>query len=113
MATSTSAVTKVAYLISNTDLFNWKGEIVHLPANVANASLECKELFMNILNGVESFNLKKLTPQEQKAAFNKAWLEYKKHTPLSTKDKFIKTTLLVIEIAGMTVLFVIGTRACL
>lgn len=113
MAAPASTVARVAYLIPNTDLIKWKGRIVHLPGNVATRSLESKELFIKMLNHLEVFNMKKLTPQQQKEAFNKAWLEYIKNTPLCAKDQFIKTTLLVIEWAGMAVLFVIGTRALL
>jgi hypothetical protein len=113
MATTTTTVPVVAYLVPNSDLFKWKGQIFHLPGNIAKRTQESKELFMRILDSLQFSSMKQLTPEQQKAAFNNAWVEYVTKTPLSQKDQFIKTTLLVIEIAGMAVLFVISARACL
>lgn len=113
MATQTSAVSRTARLIPNTDYIKWKGRIVHLPGDIARATLESKELFVKILNGHEAFSMKKLTPAQQKFVFDKAWMDYIKNTPLCYRDKVIKTTFTVIEIAGMFFLFIVGARACL
>lgn len=114
MATESQAVVRrAAYLLPNTDAFKWRGKIVRLPGNLVNASKESKDLFMKILNQSEIFNPKMFSPSQVQETFNKAWLDYLKNTPISVKDQFIKSTLLVIDIAGMAILFVIGARACL
>jgi hypothetical protein len=113
MTTQSRAVSMAASLIPNSDYIKWKERIIHLPGDIAKASIESKELFVKILNCHNVFNMKKLTPAEQKAAFDKAWLDYVKNNPLSYRDNVIKTTFTVIEIAGMVFLFIIGARACL
>lgn len=98
------------YLLPNTDLFYWKGRIIHLPKNYIEKSHEYKKGFIELLNSLNIFSFKNLTQEQKEDAFGKAWHEIVKTLPDET---FAKTVLKVVEIAGIAILFVIGTRACL